>query len=104
MRVENMTNSRGNKVKNQFCIQDNGFIYFQSYDSIIAKKEVEGNNITLDRTYWDYSTTTGRFRNIFLGENMAETRKKIASGEYKLDDLQNEKSTMQDYEVSAYNG
>ena len=104
MRVENFTNSRGNKVKNQFCIQDNGVIYFQSYDSIIAKKEVEGNNITLDRKYWDYSTTTGRFRNLFLGENIAETRKKIASGEYKLDDLQNEKSTMQDYEISAYNG
>ena len=47
MKVENMTNSRGNKVKNQFCIQDNGVIYFQSYDSIIAKKAEENNTIPL---------------------------------------------------------
>jgi len=87
MRVENFTNSRGNKVKNQFCIQDNGFIYFQSYDSIIAKKEVQGNNITLDETYWDYSSTTGKFRNLFLGEKKSETLKKIKSGEYKLANL-----------------
>jgi hypothetical protein len=87
MKVENFTNSRGNKVKNQFCIQDNGFIYFQSYDSIIAKKEVNGNNITLDKTYWDYSSTTGKFRNLFLGEKKSETLKKIKSGEYKLANL-----------------
>jgi len=87
MKVENFTNSRGNKVKNQFCIQDNGFIYFQSYDSIIAKKEVQGNNITLDRKYWDYSSTTGKFRNLFLGEKKSETLKKIKSGEYKLANL-----------------
>ena len=87
MKVENFTNSRGNKVKNQFCIQDNGFIYFQSYDSIIAKKEVQGNNITLDKTYWDYSSTTGKFRNLFLGEKKSETLKKIKSGEYKLANL-----------------
>jgi len=87
MKVENFTNSRGNKVKNQFRIQDNGFIYFQSYDSIIAKKEVNGNNITLDKTYWDYSSTTGKFRNLFLGEKKSETLKKIKSGEYKLANL-----------------
>mgnify|MGYP003655062703 FL=1 len=87
MKVENMTNGRGNIVKNQFCILDKGIIYFQSYNSIIAKKEVEGNNITLDKKYWDYSVTTSRFRNIFLGENTEDTRKKIKSGEYKLQDL-----------------
>ena len=91
MKVENFTNSRGNKVKNQFCIQDNDVIYFQSYNSIIAKKDLrrdrKGKCITLDKNYWDYSTTTGRFRNLFLGENIAETRKKIASGEYQLENL-----------------
>jgi hypothetical protein len=91
MKVENFTNSRGNKVKNQFCIQDNDVIYFQSYNSIIAKKDLrhdrKGKYITLDKNYWDYSTTTGRFRNLFLGENIAETRKKIQTGEYELADL-----------------
>ena len=93
MRVENFTNSRGNKVKNQnnFCILDNDVIYFQSYNSIIAKKDLrhdrKGKYITLDENYWDFSATTGRFRNLFLGENIAETRKKIASGEYELANL-----------------
>jgi len=91
MRVENFTNSRGNKVKNQFCIQDNDVIYFQSYNSIIAKKDLrhdrKGKYITLDQKYWDYSTTTGRFRNLFLGEKKSETLKKIKSGEYKLANL-----------------
>jgi hypothetical protein len=87
MKVENFTNSRGNKVKNQFCILDNDVIYFQSYKSIIAKKDLRHDRITLDKNYWDYSTTTGRFRNLFLGENIAETRKKIQTGEYELADL-----------------
>jgi len=41
----------------------------------------------LDEKYWDYSKTTGKYRNQFLGENKKETEKKIASGEYILTDL-----------------
>ena len=87
MKVENMTSTRGNKVPNQFIITDNGTEYFQSYKSIIAKRS-EGK-IYLDDYYWDYSTTTGKYRNEFLGEGIAETRKKIASGEYILTNLNN---------------
>jgi len=87
MKVENMTSTRGNKVPNQFIITDNGTEYFQSYRSIIAKRS-EGK-IYLDDYYWDYSTTTGKYRNEFLGEGIAETRKKIASGEYILTNLNN---------------
>ncbi len=43
--------------------------------------------VFLDAKYWDYSRTTGNYRNDFLDENIAETRKKIESGEYKLVDL-----------------
>jgi hypothetical protein len=43
--------------------------------------------IQLDEYYWDYSVTTGRYRNSFLEENMKETRAKIASGEYELVNL-----------------
>ena len=87
MKVENMTSARGNTVPNQFIITDNGDEYFQSYRSIIAKRS-EGK-IYLDDYYWDYSTTTGKYRNEFLGEGIAETRKKIASGEYILTNLNN---------------
>ena len=87
MKVENMTSSQGNKVANQFLITDNGNEYFQSYRSMIAKKSQ--GKIYLDEYYWDYSVTTGKYRNEFLGEGIAETRKKIASGEYILTDLNN---------------
>ena len=87
MKVENMTSSQGNKVANQFLITDNGNEYFQSYRSMIAKKSQ--GKIYLDEYYWDYSVTTGKYRNIFLGEGIAETRKKIASGEYILTNLNN---------------
>ena len=43
--------------------------------------------VSLDKNKWDYSTTTGRYRNRFLGENINATRKKIKDGTYKLDDL-----------------
>tara|TARA_S200002703_G_scaffold152574_1_gene153116 strand:+ start:194 stop:457 length:264 start_codon:yes stop_codon:yes gene_type:complete len=87
MKVENMTSTRGNTVPNQFIITDNGDEYFQSYRSIIAKRS-EGK-IYLDDYFWDYSVTTGKYRNEFLGEGIAETRKKIASGEYVLTNLNN---------------
>jgi len=86
MRVENMTSARGNKVANQFLVRDDkGDEYFQSYRSMIAKKSQ--GKIYLDEYYWDYSTTTGKYRNDFLGEGIADTRKKIETGEYILMDL-----------------
>ena len=70
-------------VKNQFVIRDSGNQYLQSYDSIIVKKDINGN-ITLGQN-WDYSKTTGKYRNLYLGETKKETEAKIASGEYKID-------------------
>lgn len=87
IRVSNMISSKGNAVANQFIIfiPDIGRV-FQSYSSVIAIRSLEGG-VTLDETYWDYSVTTGRYRNEFLGEGIAETRKKIESGEYALANL-----------------
>lgn len=85
MKVTNMLSTNGNRVPNQFIINNNGEEYFQSYNSIIAKKSK--GKIYLDDIFWDYSVTTGKYRNDFLGEGIAETRKKIASGEYILTDL-----------------
>ena len=74
-------------VKNQMVLTDNqGNEYFQSYDSIICRRSNTGK-ITLDQRYWDYSKTTGKYRNMFLNETKAETQKKIDSGVYKLADL-----------------
>ena len=85
-KVENMRNNRGNTVPNQFIIQTNEGLYFQSYQSVIAFIPIAGN-ILLDQNSWDYSTTTGKYRNQFLGETKKETEKKIADGTYILTDL-----------------
>ena len=86
VKVENIISSKGNPIPNQFIIEVDGDVYFQSYKSIIAKIDKLGN-VTLDERYWDYSITTGRYRNIFLGENKKETLEKIESGKYKLANL-----------------
>ena len=85
MKVENMTSAMGHKVANQFIIHSEEGGYFQSYNSIIVK--IEGREVYLDEYFWDYSVTTGKYRNDFLGEGIAETRAKIKSGEYLLTDL-----------------
>ena len=41
----------------------------------------------LDENKWDYSVTTGKYRNIFLNETEKETEAKIKSGEYILSNL-----------------
>ena len=87
MIIENMTTSAGNKAANQFLVcDDDDTVYFKSYESIIAKITIYGE-VTVDPVYWDYSVTTGRYRNEFLGEGIADTRAKIASGEYELANL-----------------
>jgi len=86
LKVENMTGSEGGSVKNQFIITTKDGLYFQSYESIIVFKDNFGN-ITLDEFYWNYSNTTGIYRNIFLNETKKQTHKKINNGIYKLANL-----------------
>ena len=84
-------------VKNQFIysVQPNKWMdgtetksgtMFQSYDSNIVLRQYDGK-IFLDAEKWDYSTTTGKYRNLFLNETKKETEKKIKSGEYTLINL-----------------
>ena len=88
MKVENMVSNKGNKIAIQFIIYaDNGEVFFQSYESVICKKDNKNNKMYLDENKWDYSVTTGKYRNMFLGEAKKETEAKIKSGEYILVDL-----------------
>lgn len=89
MKVQNMSNGKGGTIPNQFIIFDSEQTLFQSYKSVIVKTCFEDGKrkVYLDKTYWDYSKTTGKYRNIFLGENKATTEAKIKSGEYQLIDL-----------------
>lgn len=86
IKVRNFWSDRsGREVANQFIIETPDGIYFQSYGSIIVFSAK--GKIFLDSRYWDYSKTTGKYRNRFLGETKRETEAKIKSGEYTLTDL-----------------
>lgn len=98
MKVKQMTNNNGQAVKNQFIITEEGrgalgnFTkreIFQSYETIIAVKTYwpDETRIELDANSWDYSKTTGKYRNLFLGEDKSTTEKKIKSGKYTLTNL-----------------
>ena len=90
MKVENMVSSKGNKIANQFILTDNdGVEYFQSYNSIIAKREFEEGKeiITLDGQYWNYSRTTSKYRSKFLNETTKETEKKVKNNVYWIANL-----------------
>lgn len=76
-------------ANNQFVItaDDGSEITFQSYDSVICKLIPKRGEILLDEKYWDYSRTTSKYRDQFLGETKKETEAKIKSGEYILTNL-----------------
>ena len=82
--VKSMQSPKGNDVPHQHIVTDNDGVYFVSYGTLIALKTNEGKIVlSLD---WDYSRTTGRYRNLFLGEPKRVTEAKIKSGEYILVD------------------
>ena len=79
VRVDNMTGNSGNSIPNQFEIQGDNFRLFQSYRSPIAMFYKGKTFIFRD---WDYSNTTGKYRNMFLNEDKKTTLSKLKSGEY----------------------
>lgn len=93
MRIPKVSNmyspSSGREVANQYEIDTGNKVYFQSYHTIIAVRDFTKYpmTITLDKNSWDYSVTTSKYRNQFLGEDTKETRRKIKDGTYKLKDL-----------------
>jgi hypothetical protein len=75
----------GREVANQYIVDCPGKTYFQSYSTVIALKK--GGKVYLDKQAWNYSKTTGKYRNEFLGESKKETERKIKQGIYKLTNL-----------------
>lgn len=86
--VRNLTSPRtDNAVANQFVIETKKGTFFQSYKSVIAKVDNNGN-ITLSQ-WWDYSNTTMKYLYQFLKEfgyyglNSKEVRRLIKDKEFK---------------------
>ena len=92
IRVRNMTSPRsGNDVANQYIIQAKGYNIFQSYSSTIAIECVKSGTTYLDENKWDYSKTTMKYLNMFLGtSNKADITLGIENGRYALKELNDE--------------
>ena len=85
MKVDNMEGKSGRGVPNQFIVRSDTAVYFQSYTTMIAKKQ--DGFLYLDAEKWDYSATTSKYRNRFTGLTTKETKAKIKSGEIMLVNL-----------------
>ncbi len=82
-------------VRDQLCglrgvevpSQNSAIVYHRNgsalyiYNTLIAIK-LSGKVYLSDK--WDYSITTGKHRNAYLGETKKQTEAKIASGEYTV--------------------
>lgn len=94
MLVRNLLSEKsGREVANQFVIEDGNKVYFQSYNSVVAKVD---NGLMGTVTFgpdWDYSKTTMKHLNVFLKEyaprfgymSANEKRKALKEGLIKFD-------------------
>lgn len=85
-RVVPMLNSSGKAVPNQNMIEQGFMLWFQSYDTIIARKNLATGEVVLDPEH-GCSRTTARYRNIFLNADSAQVKAKIKDGTYKVANL-----------------
>ena len=95
--VEPMTTRGGNPSANQLIMSDPHGETFVSYGSKICYRSYDRYGAerrpkyVFDEYYWDYSRTTSKYRNEFLGFGVAECRKGIKEGWIKLTDLNKKK-------------
>ena len=90
--VRPMTSRGGNELANQQIMSDPAGETFVSYGTKIAYRshkcyEDGERRIVLDKNYWDYSRTTSKYRNEFLGFGVDECRRRISNGKIELADL-----------------
>ena len=83
IRVSSIVSNSGNAVANQFIIHTKYGKMFRSYNSNIAFIPNDENIIYLGED-WDYSRTTGKYRNQFLGMDKKELEALIKSGGAKV--------------------
>jgi hypothetical protein len=76
-------------TNNQFEIRTKKGIYFQSYDTIICFVPYGTGKVQLDKYKYDYSKTTSKYRNQFLGKDTKEIEALIKAKTYVLRDLNN---------------
>lgn len=65
-RVKNLVNDNNNAAANQFVIRTTKAVYFQSYRSVVCKREGDETGKIILSQHWDYSNTTRKHLYIFL--------------------------------------
>jgi len=85
IKTYHLKTNQGNNAANQVVIGNGQESTFQSYQTIIAHFDSDGN-VTLDKSY-PYSRTTSRYLNQFLNVTSKERDKYVESGFYKIADL-----------------
>jgi hypothetical protein len=81
--VEQMTSRSGNVVPNQTILSDMTGKTFVSYGSKIVYQSKDRASdglpleIIVDENYWDYSRTTGKYRNEFMKIGRASCRERV---------------------------
>lgn len=94
--VEQMTSRSGNVVPNQTILSDMTGRTFVSYGSKIVYQSKDRASdglpleIIVDENYWDYSRTTGKYRNEFMNMGVQDVRDYIKEGRIKLGNLNRE--------------
>ena len=79
MKVYNMTSyNTGREIANQFIIEHEGKVYFQSYQTIIAMKEA--GKVTIDTNAENYSRTTSKYLYQFLNTNRKNLLQDVKEG------------------------
>lgn len=88
-------------ANNQFIIRDDDKVFFQSYNSIIAKVEKIGlskSQITVGK-YWNYSTTTSKYLYRFLEKEAGFTLYNISNKRAYIEKLIKEGVIKYDYNL-----
>ena len=84
MSIQQMTSQRtGNAVPNQYLVTICEYIYFKSYETVIANINRTTNEVTLSED-WDYSCTTVKYLNRFLLTKGKDIKSRIKDGTYKI--------------------
>ena len=84
MIINNMISDKGNTIPNQYVIRLDNCDVFQSYETVIAIRDYDLNEVYLNKEYYDYSNTTSKYRNKYLGLTTKETEQKIKAKEFVL--------------------
>lgn len=88
MIINNMVSDKGNKIPNQYVIKLNNCNAFQSYETVIAIRNYDSFHkrweVFLNKEYYNYSKTTSKYRNKYLGLKTKQIEQKIKSKEFIL--------------------